>query len=130
MNLFTSFGILHYEDKKVVALGDQQLSDYYRSLIPKYYYVYPQKYQAHISVVRKEAPTNMALWGKHEGEKVEFRYEPYLYNDERYWWINCFCVRLEEIRRELGLPVSSSYTRPPSGFEKCFHLTVGNTKER
>jgi hypothetical protein len=129
MILFASSGVLHYEDKKLVVLADQQISDYYRALIPKYYQVRPQKYRAHISVVRKETPPNMAIWKKHEGERIEFQYGSYLHNDERYWWLNCFCVRLEDIRRELGLSVSSPYTRPPGGFEKCFHMTIGNTKE-
>jgi hypothetical protein len=128
--LFTSSGTLRYEDKKLVVLADQQLSDYYRSMIPKYYRVQPQKYRAHISVVRKETPPDMSLWGKREGERVEFQYQPYLHNDATYWWLNIFCVHLEEVRRELGLPVSSPYTQPPSGFKKCFHLTVGNTKEK
>jgi hypothetical protein len=85
-------------------------------------------YAAHISVVRKEHPPNLGIWGQHEGEIVEFFYHPHVYSSELYFWLNVFSKRLEEIRLELGLPVSSPYTLPPCGFDKCFHTTIANSK--
>ena len=86
-------------------------------------------YDAHISVVRKEEPIHVEYWGRYEGQEVEFRYGHKIYHGEVYWWLNCWCERLEEIRLELGLPVDSPYTRPPDGFAKTFHTTVANSKQ-
>ena len=130
--LHSSVGTFQYWHSKgsykAIVRADQGISDFYRTLIPKYYYVAPQMYPAHISVVRKEVPYKKQLWGAHAGEKIEFFYSPIIQHGEVYWWLNVFCKRLEEIRTELGLPVSSPYTRPPDGFSKCLHLTIGNTK--
>ena len=129
--MYKSTGILKYfkePELKVIVEVDQQLADYYRSLIPKYYYVSRQKYNAHISVVRKEIPTDLTLWGIHEDEEVEFYYDNQIKRGKVYFWINVFCKRLEEIRLELKLPVNSPYTLPPEGFVKCFHCTIGNVK--
>jgi len=134
MNLHKSSGVLNYY-KEGNSLGisvsvDQGISEFYRSLIPKYLPCNRQKYPAHITVVRihKEKPKDMKFWGMHEGNKIDFYYYSYVYEGSLYWWINTFSVKLEEIRRELGLPVTSEYTRPPDGFFKCFHLSLGNKK--
>lgn len=132
--LFKSVGILKYEsarayDYKLALYADQGISDFYRSMIPKWIAVpKPQMYPAHISIVRKEVPQNLEFWGKYEGERVEFYYENEVKFGKVYCWLNCFCNRLEEIRSELGLPVDSPYTLPPEGFYKCFHMTIGNFK--
>jgi hypothetical protein len=76
----------------------------------------------------KEAPVNLEHWGKYEGEPLTFLYEPYVYEGTVYYWLNIWCVRLEEMRRELGLPVVSQFTLPPEGFTKCFHCTIANKK--
>lgn len=128
MKLFQSSGILHYGENKLIVEVDRELAKYYFALVPKSINLQPQRYAPHISVVRKETPPNKQYWDKYEGEIIEFLYEPYVYNDEVYYWLNTFCNRLERIRLELGLPISSQYTRPPSGFDKCFHITIGNTK--
>ena len=130
--LYPSIGTFQYSchdgNYKAIVRADQSISDYYRALIPKYYYVAPQMYPAHISVVRKEVPPNKDAWGKRTGERIEFFYSPMIQHGEVYWWLNVFCKRLEEIRTELGLPVTSPYTRPPGTFEKVFHLTIANNK--
>jgi hypothetical protein len=142
--LFTSWGPLRYnkpsalEPELVVAeqVGyklilevDQGIVNYYRDLMPPYLKTNPQMYAAHISVVRREVPPIREYWGKYEGEVIEFQYIPVVHHGRVYYWINCFSKRLEEIRIELGLPVSSEYTRPPDTFEKVFHCTIGNVKE-
>lgn len=126
-------GVLHYSrgqsgGYRLVSDVNQELSDYYRSLIPKYIHVNPQRYSAHISIVRNEVPVHKEWWGKYEGEVVEFYYSPLIKSGKVYFWLDVFCQRFEEIRQELGLPVSTEYTRPPDGFVKCFHMTIGNLK--
>ena len=115
---------------KLILEVDPGITSFYCSLIPKHITLNPQRYAAHISVVRKEQSVNMNYWGLYEGQQVEFEYETYIYHGKVYWWLNAFSTRLEEIRLELGLPVTSEYTRPPDGFVKCFHITLGNTKTK
>ena len=109
---------------------DQEIADYYRALIPKWLNPQRPRWRAHVTVVRqeKEMPTLLEAWGRYEGERVEFLYDATIKMDKIYFWINVFCVRLEEIRLELGLPVSVVYTLPPDGFGKCFHCTIANMK--
>jgi hypothetical protein len=128
-----SSGILRYSHAgdagfKLIVEIDPGIAAFYRALIPKYIKTNPQKYDPHISVVRKEHTVNMDFWGKYEGESVDFEYDSHIHHGKVYWWLNVFSARLEEIRAELGLPVSSEYTRPPEGYIKCFHTTIGNTK--
>lgn len=128
MALFKSTGILRYGKNKVIVEIDPGISDFYRSLIPKYLPYNRQLYAPHISVVRKETPPNMEYWEKYEGQPIEFEYDNEIQIGTVYFWLNCFSVRLEEIRQELGLPVSSPYTLPPEGYLKCFHSTLANRK--
>lgn len=130
--LHTSIGTLHYSVGHSHSLRvniDQGIMLYYRALIPKSISTNKPMYEAHISVVRKETPVHLDHWEKYEGHEVEFQYEPIVRFGEVYCWLNCFSVRLEEIRVELGLAVHSLYTLPPEGFKKCFHSTIGNFKE-
>ena len=133
MKLFKSNGVLKYEDAsqykyKLILEVDRGIYFFYRSLIPKWIQTSPQKYAPHISIVRKEQPTNLEHWGKYEGEQIEFEYSNEIHHGQYYWWLNAFSCRLEEIRLELGLPVSSEYTVPPEGYVKNFHITLGNVK--
>lgn len=127
--MFKSTGRIRYftQPLKVIVEVDQQISEYYRTLVPRYIRLNRQAYPAHISVVRKETPPNMEFWNRYEKEWVEFEYEPYQYNNATYYWLNVFCPRLEEIRRELGLSLTSGITRSPDGRHK-FHCTIGNCK--
>lgn len=132
--MFSSIGTIRYETKdegyRLSVEIDQQIADYYRALVPFWKPITRQRYGAHITVVRigKEVPVNIEHWGKYDGEQVPFFYEPCVYEGTVYYWLNVWCVRLEEIRKELGLPVTSLYTLPPEGFVKCFHCTIGNKK--
>jgi hypothetical protein len=115
---------------RLVVEIDKGIADFYRSLIPKWKEVQPQQFPPHITVVRtgKEMPVNREHWAKYEGEEITFFYSSVVHEGSVYYWLNVFSVRLEEIRRELGLPVHSEYTLPPEGFVKCFHATLGNKK--
>ncbi len=130
MCLYSSIGVLRYSDDplKLVVEVDREISFYYRAMLPKWVKTNPQRYAPHISVVRHEVPPRMDRWRAFDGEQVEFFYENVVRNGEVYIWLNAFCNRLEEVRSDLGLEVSSPYTMPPEGFQKCFHITIGNYK--
>lgn len=112
---------------------DTEIVRYFRAMIPKWIKTNPQKYSPHISVIRKEKePVNIDVWNKflQREEMVGFEYENKVNFGTVYCWFNCFSKRLEEIRLEMGLPVSTQYTRPPE-FTNCiktFHCTIGNFK--
>ena len=132
-SLFKGKGTLHYAfidgvGYRLVLNIDQGIVNFYRSLIPKWFNVIPQKYNAHISVVRKETPKNLEFWKAYEGQVVEFLYDVDIQHDHQYWWLNCYSHRLEEIRQELGLSNKSLYSIPTEGFEKVFHTTIANNK--
>lgn len=130
--LYEASGVLRYRSKSSLVLEvQQQLADYYRSLIPKYLPTNRPRWPAHITIVReeKEFPVFLEHWGKYEGESIRYWYSPEIHQGKVYYWLNTFCIRLEEIRIELGLPCVSQYTLPPEGFRKCFHMTVANCKD-
>ena len=129
--MFSSTGTFRYQENyRLVVEVDQDLADYYRSLIPKWMPSQRPRWPAHITVVRaeKEIPPDLSSWGKYEGVPVKFFYEPRIYCGKIYYWLNIFCKRLEEIRAETGLSVTSQYTLPPEGFDKVFHMTIANKK--
>jgi len=131
--LFESTGKLRYGRGesggfKLIVEVDPEIVRYYRSLIPPWIKTNPQMYAPHISVVRREIPASMENWGRYDGENLTFTYSNFVYNGEVYYWLNAYSTRLEEIRLELGLPVSTQYTRPPGDFVKAFHITLGNLK--
>jgi hypothetical protein len=130
--MYKSMGIFSYSVPPLLSLRvaiDPEITRYYRSFVPKWIVSNRQMYAPHISVVRKETPPLMGHWGKYEGHEVEFEYENIVRFGEVYLWLNCFSVRLEEVRIELGLPVHSPYTLPPEGFNHCYHTTIGNFKD-
>ena len=132
-----SVGVLKYNQSRstgtywLVVEIDPEITRYYRALIPKSIRSNKQMYAPHITVVReaKETPVNLEHWGKYQGEEVEFEYSHEVQFSENYVWLNVWCQRLEEIRLELGMPVDSPFTRPPDGYAKTFHTTLGNFKE-
>lgn len=133
IELFKSTGVLRYSliegyGYKLVVEVDPNIVELARSLVPKYVELNTTKYAPHISVVRKEQPSNPSVWGKHEGELIPFEYSPEVRFDEKYYWLRVFSPRLVEIRVEMGLPPSRlNVTCPPDG-EPVFHITIGNLK--
>lgn len=128
--LFQSTGTLKYSEHglNLRVEVDPEIVRYYRAFLPKSFKCNHQAYAPHISVVRKELPLNMAAWRKYDNEPVVFEYANIVYSGEIYVWLNAYCRRLEDIREELGLPRTSEITRPPSGWDWTFHITIGNTK--
>jgi hypothetical protein len=135
MLLIKSIGTVRYSHiegygYRLILEIDQGIGLFYRSLIPKWYTVNTLRHRQHISVVRNEIPSNLALWGKYEGERIEFEYDPYIHTDGKtYWWLNCFSKRLEEIKAELGLALDNRIFTPPEPYCKTWHTTIANMKE-
>lgn len=103
----------------IVAYVDSEISRYYRSLIPKYIYTFPQKYPAHITIVRKDQEIMPANVGFIQNTLVYFEYDSTINFSDTYVWLNCYSKDIEDIRESLGLP-------------RCrfnsFHITIGNMK--
>ena len=125
--LYESLGILKYIEKpllKVILELDQEIVNYYRNLISKHLYVKRQYYNAHISVIRNQIPLNMYNWNKYNGENIKFYYSNVINNDDIYYWINAYSIRLEDIRTELGLDNINIFDGEMHfGFNKRFHIT-------
>ena len=130
---FPSKGVLHYSNidgygYKLIVSVDSQIVELARALVPKGLGMSTTRYPPHISVVRKETPTNLLEWGKHEGEFIDFEYSPEVQYDDTYCWLRVFSPGLVSIRVSLGLPPSRrNVTCPPDG-EPIFHTTIGNFK--
>jgi hypothetical protein len=107
---------------------DPGIVAFYRSLVPKSIRLNSQMYAPHISFVRKEIPPNMDVWGKYEGEEIEFEYSNIIHFDDVYAWLDVHSLRLQEIRMELGLPHMRRHSGSPDGFSQSFHITIGNFK--
>lgn len=121
-------GTLRYyaDEWKVNVAIEDDLVELYRSLIPKHIHLNKTKFPPHITVVRNEEIPNKEAWGKYNGLEIWFKYS-FVSSGEVYWWLPVYCKKLTKIRKELGLPPSSEFTRPPNNRE-CFHLTIGNLK--
>jgi hypothetical protein len=103
----------------IIAELDSQITDYYRSLIPKAYYVNPPRTKAHVSIVRPfEWPDRP--FSQFNGDKIQIRYYLPIRTCGIYFWLDCDCDEIKEIRRKLGLP---DYLK-----NDCYHITLGNTK--
>jgi hypothetical protein len=128
--MYSSTGILRYFDNpyKLIVEVDTELVRYYRSLVPKYRASNPQRYAPHISVIRKETPPNLDLWGEYEGYEIAFEYSGEVQFGTVYQWLNVYSDQLIIVRQGLGLPPTSVLSRPPDG-RVCFHVTIGNSKD-
>lgn len=122
--MFTSTGIVKYESTKAYLEIDPELVKYYRWFIPKVYNTRRQKFDAHISFVRKE--TIPKTWGLREGEEAKFEYDGVIMSDERYFWVGVWSEELENLRTSLGLP-ARKYALGDR-FPAPFHFTIGNVK--
>lgn len=120
--MFSSTGTLQYSENpyRLIVSIDPQLAKYYLYQANKMAHLglNGQRWAPHISVIRKEVPTNLLFWRQHEGLTVEFEYDPCVKNCATYYWVNVYSKQLEFIRKELGLRDKT-----------LFHFTIGNVKE-
>ena len=120
--MIKSVGTLAYgPGNRVVLLAEQDIAEFYFSLVPKWVGLKRQAYPAHVSVVRKETPPDMGVWRKHDGKTIPFEYLEQIENDETYYWLPVRSEGLVVVRRELGLP-------PWPPWRNKYHLTIGNLK--
>jgi hypothetical protein len=117
-----SKGKIRCGNKSVVVDIDDQIREYYYSLIPKYYGAQRQMYAAHITVVRglyQQYPRCMREVV--DGREVSFEYENVVRFDGLYFFLTVYSQDIGKIRQSFGL------TFYPHIFT-CFHTTVGNIK--
>lgn len=110
---------------RLVVNVDEDLSRLMRGFLPKALYPVRPRYSAHITVVRAdyETPPNLDRWGSAQDAGIEFDFDPEVCRDEKRAWLRVRCPLLTVLRRDLGLPEESEWTRPPDG-DNCFHITV------
>lgn len=133
VNWFQAEATLQYYEEYLVAYVDQGIADFYRSLIPKSHYVCGQRWPAHITVIREGMipPNKSRFWGRYDRKKVKIQYSPITQMKSDYYWLNVVSKDLEKIYAELGMEFRIyDEHKPPEGFRKFFHITIGNTKYR
>jgi 2'-5' RNA ligase len=128
--MYQSIGLLKYSNDpiKLIVQVDPDISNLYRSLIPKYFNVKRQMFAPHISVVRNIIPTNMNAWNKYNNKTVLFEYDSVIYNNDTYFWLNVKSKDLEKIRTELGMTPYGDVSLSPDS-RHIFHITIGNIKK-
>ena len=123
--MFSGYGkLLYYPSWWLIVKVDEDVCRYYRNLIHFHnrpLRLNPSKHGAHITVIagKYEKPEGAyaKLWGKYEGERIDFKYSPEINTNGEYFWMEVQCKRIEDIREELGL--TPKILHP-------WHLTVGN----
>ena len=138
--MFKSIGTLRYTHQhfNLVLDCDPGLGKYYRWMLShsKWHWriiIRRPSWKEHITVIRgpyewmgPEDTNSAALWGKYEGNSIEFEYEPVIRTREpepdrpKYFWLSISSPQLLDIREELGLPREPPYP---------LHLTIGNLWE-
>jgi hypothetical protein len=121
--MYLTKGIVRVYKNWMVAYLDNQIIEYWRSLIPQYYGVNPPRTPAHISIVRPFENPDRWCWNKFNNWPVDVIYYAGVRTDRNqlYWWLDCDSDDIVDIRRQLGLP---DYL----GLFECQHITIGNTK--
>lgn len=126
--MFEIQGTVRYYHNWVMAWLDDELAQYYRTLLPKAWGVCPPMRPAHVSIIRlfEEVPSRKA-WSKYEGWIIKIDYRPGIQSDGTYYWLNCWSGEIAKIRHSLGLS-SFRNTNPQYPTYDCYHITIGNTK--
>lgn len=122
--------VIYGPEFRVIAQIDQGISDFYRSLIPKYFCAKPQKHRAHITIVRnkKEVPFCLENWGKYDSCVIDFEYHPCIHFDGTYFWLNAFSEDIGAIRESLGLSKYRDDRSYGGVMRNEYHITIANVK--
>ena len=117
-------------DLQIVALIDEAICQYYRALIPKYYYPRPPMHKPHITVVRlkKEMPINLEFWNKYEGKEISFSYSPLVNFSGKYFWLDAQSQEIGDIREELGMSRYRDDGIYQGKVYNSYHITIANVK--
>lgn len=105
MMKYTAKGkISYFDDGTVSLLIDQELVDYYRSMIPKHIWIQKTKFPAHITVVRGPVETwNYFRWGLDNGAIYSYNYFPEISFSGKYCFLNAESEEIGLLREALGL---------------------------
>ena len=118
-------GTIRYGMWWCVAKVDNEVCRYYRALFNKNKHVderlNPQKEDGHITIVSKydRCLDNNLLWGKYNGQLIDFKLDLYPLDNGRDFWLRAYSYFAEDIREEMGLNREPYYP---------LHLTIGNRK--
>lgn len=140
-SLFCSIGkiqaeILNDNSASMRILVDQNISDYYYKLIPKYKNPQRQKYKAHTTIIRahKEfidlSKHNLELFYGFHNKNIEFYYNNIIKESDYYLWLDVYSVEAERIRNLFNLNTRGNFISEFKEFQQIFHITIANKKNR
>ena len=119
---YTGYGRVNYQNGWVVLNVRYEILRYYKYVILKMTgkKINPPQHGAHVTIVAGKYHTvgHRAKWGKWQGKRLKFTYEPKIYCSPLYYWLKIDCPEFLKIRRELGLDKPA----------QPWHLTIGNLK--
>jgi len=118
MRLYTTAKVQYFENWCVAWL-DVSFRNYFK-LIPKWKNAQPQKYNPHITIVRKSVEKPIDNWKTWDGLPIKISYDPLIHYNDKYYWMNAWSDDIIALRRYLGLP--------DFRFGDSYHITIGNTK--
>ena len=124
---YTAHGIVRYKNDWIILECPPSIVNYYKWWIEKFVWkkISTPLYGAHVTVLAGKHEKGLSkhpLWNKHQGQRVEFKYESKIYTDHewffkgKYFWLRVECPLLNQIRLELGLR--------PEPYHPL-HLTIG-----
>lgn len=124
---YTAKGVIRYKGDWIIVECPMDIVLYYKFWVEKFLWkkISTSYHKPHITVLagkHEQGLNKHPLWGKYQGEVVEFSYYSQIFTDRpwffqgQYFWLRVECPRLAEIRTELGL---KPYLKFP------YHLTVG-----
>ena len=120
----SSGNIIYYPSHWIVLYCCEELRKYYAWFLLKYgIEAKHPRYGSHICVnygnIQKPSLDKMHLWNKYNNQEIEFFYSNKIQTDGKYYWLNVFSDKLDEIRNELGLT---------NDLHCGLHLSIGHTK--
>lgn len=126
MNTFELEGTIKYYNHWCLAWLPEELGQYYRSLLPKCWYVYPPMNLPHVTIVREFETPDRTNWKKHDGETITVQVMYGIETDGTYFWLDCFSDEIGYLRRMLGLRTFRDDYR--YNVYNTYHITIGNVK--
>lgn len=119
-------GIIKYYNSWCLAWLPEDFDKYYRSLLPKAWYVQPPMNKPHVSIIRKFEQPDRTNWGIYDNSSIIVDILEGVQTDGLYYWLDCFSDEVGFLRRKMGL----STFREGDGFSSynCYHVTIGNVK--